>query len=165
MQTSSGRASPTMFGELGRLVADLVEDLVPGPVPALPLGARVLVHEGRRARKAGREDVVPTIAVEVVHPGEEVVGIPFAVLGFRRVDLVLLLELRPREPVGAIHDVDLTVPIQVAGADAFGVVLAREPLAIERVDDEVSVWASPSVPVARTARRMGEPYQGRETSR
>ena len=146
--------------ELRRLVADLVEDLVLRPVPGVPLGARVLVDEGRRAGEADREDVVPAVAVEVVDPGEEVVGVPFAVLRLRRVDLVLLLELRPREPVGAVHDVDVAVPIQVAGADAFGVVLVRESLAIERVDDEVPGLGQPE-----RARGQDREEDGRDVPR
>ncbi len=118
-----------------RLVADLVEDLVPGPVLRVVPRAWVLIHIGRGAGKASGEDVVPAVAVEVIHPGKEVIGVSFAVLGLGCVDLVLLLELRSREPVGAIHDVDVAVLIQVAGPDAFGVVLACESLTIEGVDE------------------------------
>ena len=125
---------------------------MPGPVLGVPLGAGVLVHEGGGAGEAGRQDVVPAVAVEVVHPGEEVVGVPFAVLRLGRVDLVLLRELRPREPVGAVDDVGVTVPVQVADADALGVVLIRELLAIERVDDEILGLGR-----AERARRPGLP--------
>ena len=86
--------------ELRRLVADLLEDFMFWRVLRVPLGTRVLINEGRGAGEAGREDVVLTVAVEVVHPREEMVGVAFAVLGLRRVDLVLLLNFGPANQEG-----------------------------------------------------------------
>ena len=119
--------------ELRRLIADRLQNLVLLPRLVVIAGPRILVDVSGRAGKTNNKDIVPAVAVEVIDPVEEVVGVAFAVLRLRRVDFVLLLEVGPLEPVGAINDVRLAVAVDVARVGAFGIIDVRELLPLELV--------------------------------
>ena len=142
--------------ERRRFIVHLVEDLMPRPVLLLPL--RVQVEEGRRARQAVGEHVIPAVAVEVVDEREEVVrrvGVPAAqhaletgelhvrtvLLRLRRargrINLVALREVRPFPPIRPGDGVGLPVLVQVAERRALGPVVLVELLLLERVQREV----------------------------
>ena len=113
-----GREVAIEIGERRRLVVDLREDAVAWPWPLVPLG----VLEPRRilSRKAVDEDVVPAVAVEVVAPAEEVVGVTAGVERLRRVDLVTLGEGGAGKPPWPGGDVGDAVFVEVAHPGPLG---------------------------------------------
>ena len=133
VQTSSGVVADEVH-ELRRLVADGIQYFVLLPRCVELARPRVLVDVAGLAGEADDEHIVPAVAVEVVDPVEEVVGVAFAVLRLRGVDFVLRLEVRPRVPVRPVHHVRLAVAVDVARVGPFGVVDVGEPLPLELVE-------------------------------
>ena len=116
-----GPAVADEIRKVGRLVVDALEHHVLWPVPSRP--AWVLVPRRVLAGEADHQHVVPAVGVEVVHEGEEVVGVHARLERCRRIQLVHLRELRALVPERTRHDVGLAVPVEVAK----GRPLAEEP--------------------------------------
>jgi HPt (histidine-containing phosphotransfer) domain-containing protein len=104
----------------------------------------VFIDVRRRARKAGGQHVIPAVAVEVINPGEEMIGIPLPRLGLGRINLALLLKARPREPVRSINDVGNAVVVQIAGRDTLRVIHISQLLPLEGVEREILATDSDS---------------------
>ena len=105
--------------QLRRLVRHPVEDLVLLPVGIESIGFRIFINIRRRTREPDHEDVVPAVAVKVVQPGEQMVGVKVGVLRYRIVDFVFRFVLRPCEPVWTINNVSYVVAIHVDRAGTF----------------------------------------------
>jgi hypothetical protein len=85
------------------------------------------------SRESHNKHVSPAIAVEIVHPVEKVVRVTFARLRHRRVEFLLLCEVRSGVPVRSVDDVFVAVVVQVANRDALGVIHVGQLLPGERV--------------------------------
>ena len=104
--------------ELWRLVADRVEHLVSRPMLVEPGRARILVNEGGRAGKSGGENIWMLVAVEIVNPAEEMIGVAFDRLRLGGEDLLPGGEVGPLEPIGTIDRVDHAIAVDVADVRA-----------------------------------------------
>src|SRR5262245_16477736 len=65
------------------------------------------------------------------------IGVSFARLWFGRIDLVLLLKGWAGKPVRPINNIDVTIAIQIAGRDPFGVVPVGQLAALKSVKSKV----------------------------
>ncbi len=114
-------------GEDRRLVVQAVDYVVPLPVPLEALGAGgVDVEVDQLAGEAQDDDVRPSVARDVAHVGEEVLGIVLWVEGLGGVVLEPLLEVRPAEPQAARDDVHVPVLVQVRRVGPLAEELLRE---------------------------------------
>ena len=126
---------PHEVGELGRLVADPVEDDVLPPGTLKTGLAGILVPGDRGGWEANDEDVVPAVPVEIVDKREEIVGIAISILHDGPVDLVLLHVVRasvPIRPGDYVHD---AVPVNVPKVGALAVIVAGQLFLFERVNE------------------------------
>ena len=98
---------------------------------------RIDIHHSRGTWQSATDQIIPAITVEVVNPGKEVIGISLPVLRNRRIDLVLLLELRAFPPVRSVNDIGPTVLIQVAKVGSLRKILVRQLLSLKCMDGEV----------------------------
>ena len=122
---------PDKVHELRGLVPNLIMNLVPSPVPVEILPLRVFKNVARCPRQTRREDIVPTISVEVVDPGKKVVRVTPTVLWFRGIDLVPLKELGPFPPERPMDDVDFAILIDVTEVRPLREVLVGQLLTLK----------------------------------
>ena len=123
--------------ELRRFVADRIKNPVTRPKLIEFVFSRILKDEAGSAGQACGQDVVPAITVEIVDPGEEVIGIAAPILRFWRIDLMANRKLGAFPPVGTVYDIGLAVAVQVAKASPFRKVVAGELLSFKPMDPEV----------------------------
>ena len=93
----------------------------------------ILIHKSGRSRKANGEDILESIAVEIVNPGEEVFGVPLTILRLGGIDLVLDLEAWPLVPMRSVDEIDFPIVVQVASGGTLGVVDIADLLGTKRV--------------------------------
>ena len=84
---------------------------------------RVFVPPDLLARPAALQNVVQTIAVEIMDKRQKVVGVAFGFERLGRIDGRASFELRTGVPEGAGNDIPLAIAIEVADMGA----LAKEP--------------------------------------
>ena len=121
-----GKSAGDEIDEMRRLVRDLIGDKVHGPV-ARGFRPRIQIKSGLPAGKAEDEDVVFSVAVEVVDEAEEVVRVAL----FRNESLPFgkafrLREIRACEPERAVSEIGCAVSVDVADCPAFGVEVGEE---------------------------------------
>ena len=93
----------------------------------------ILVDKSGRARESDGENIGTFVAVEVVDPAEEMIGVAFDRLRFGGKDFLLCGEVRPLEPIGAINRVGDAVAIDIADVRSLGVVYVGQWNDFERV--------------------------------
>ena len=98
-------------GELGGFVSDGIKDLVfwPGGFGF----AGVFEDEGGGAGEADDKEIGEAVVVEIVGPGEEVVGVEIGGLGLGGIDFVSFFEGGAFVPVWAVDEIEVAVAIDV----------------------------------------------------
>ena len=93
-----------------------------------------MIHKRGGAWEADGKDIAESVAVEIVNPGKEVVGVSLTILRLGRIDLVLDLEARSFIPMRSVDKIDFPVIVQVTGSRPFGVVHIADLLGTKRVE-------------------------------
>ena len=121
--------------ELRGLVGHPIKDLVFLPQFVRIRCPWILIDKRGSARETNGKDILESVAIEIVNPGEEMIGVSLTVLGLGQIDLVLDPEVWPLIPMRSIDKIDFPVVVQVTGCRPFGVVDIADLLGTKRVED------------------------------